>query len=68
MQHADRQGRRGPHPESRNWSRRPELERELRETLGLRPRSGRLRVDELERAIRMLEEAQYEDPLEALTQ
>ena len=66
--HPERQGRRGPHPQSREWARRPELERELRETLGLRPRCGRLTVYELERAIRLLQEARYENPLEALTQ
>jgi len=67
MQHEERQGRRGPHPESREWNRRPELEREVREELGLEPRAGRLNVYELERAIRLLQAARYEDPLEALT-
>lgn len=66
--HPERRSRRGPHPESRDWNRRPALEREVREELGLEPRSGRLTVYELERAIRMLQEARYENPLEALTQ
>lgn len=65
---SERRGRHGAHPASRDWNRRPELESQLRERLGLEPEAGRLRVHELELAIRRLEEARFEDPLEALTQ